>query len=296
MYGGSGFVGTRVLRTALASGMRVASVSRNGPPAALDSSLSEVEWIRADVEDPPALARSLEGADAVVSCIGAFGSNDFMRRINGDANASIVEAAAAAGVGRLAYISAATFRPVELVIPGYFEGKRIAEEAVTRHYGPAGAVLRPPAVYGTRDVGKYVKIPLGLIGVPLGSLFASAPMRSLANALGPLGDLMMPWVSVDDVAAAAVAHVLQSDDSGNGGGGSGRGGEATTDGSAGAAVVLDWKAIVGASSSLFSGLPPQATLFWDGGCPLCKTEIAYYKRIDVAQRVEWVDIYSHPER
>ena len=39
----------------------------------------------------------------------------------------------------------------------------------------------------------------------------------------------------------------------------------------------------------------RVTLFWDGGCPLCRKEIDYYKRIDVAGRVAWVDIDAHPE-
>ena len=40
----------------------------------------------------------------------------------------------------------------------------------------------------------------------------------------------------------------------------------------------------------------QVLLFWDGGCPLCTKEIAYYKRIDSAARVEWVDLDSTPKR
>jgi len=187
---------------------------------------------------------------------------------------------------------------VELVLPGYFEGKRIAEEAVSQHFGSAGAVLRPPAVHGTRDVGKYVKIPLGLVGVPLGALLSTSPMRQLAGMLGPVGDLMMPWVSVDDVAAAAVSHVMQSDDNEGGGGGGGGDGEdgKAAGGMAGPAVVVDWESITGAATKLFTALPPQVTLFWDGGCPLCTTEISYYKRIDAAQRVDWVDVHATPER
>ena len=31
-------------------------------------------------------------------------------------------------------------------------------------------------------------------------------------------------------------------------------------------------------------------MFYDGGCPLCKREVAHYKRLDSAARVSWVDI------
>ena len=35
------------------------------------------------------------------------------------------------------------------VIPGYFEGKRIAEAAVNQEFGADGAILQPGMVYGT---------------------------------------------------------------------------------------------------------------------------------------------------
>jgi predicted DCC family thiol-disulfide oxidoreductase YuxK len=39
----------------------------------------------------------------------------------------------------------------------------------------------------------------------------------------------------------------------------------------------------------------KATLFFDGGCPLCSREISHYQKIDHAQRVNWVDIHADPE-
>jgi predicted DCC family thiol-disulfide oxidoreductase YuxK len=36
----------------------------------------------------------------------------------------------------------------------------------------------------------------------------------------------------------------------------------------------------------------QLTVFYDGGCPLCRREIAHYRRVDAAGRVRWVDITS----
>ena len=143
------------------------------------------------------------------SLAGAFGSQEFMRRINGDANVSIAEEARDVGVKKMVYVSAQAFRPIEGLLHGYFGGKRAAEEAVSTHFGSDGAVLRPPAVYGTRVVSSSVSLPLGALGVPLTAFLETSPMRSLAAALPfSLGDFLSPWVSVDDVAGAAVAHVI----------------------------------------------------------------------------------------
>ncbi len=35
---------------------------------------------------------------------------------------------------------------------------------------------------------------------------------------------------------------------------------------------------------------PEIAVYFDGGCPMCATEIAYYQRLDTAQRVQWIDV------
>ena len=49
----------------------------------------------------------------MVSCLGGFGTNDAMRALNGEANAALAQAAAASGVKRFAYVSAAPSRLFE---------------------------------------------------------------------------------------------------------------------------------------------------------------------------------------
>ena len=38
----------------------------------------------------------------------------------------------------------------------------------------------------------------------------------------------------------------------------------------------------------------RATVFFDGGCPLCSREIAHYRRLDRDDRLHWVDITRQP--
>jgi predicted DCC family thiol-disulfide oxidoreductase YuxK len=40
----------------------------------------------------------------------------------------------------------------------------------------------------------------------------------------------------------------------------------------------------------------RPVLFYDGGCSLCRREIAHYRRLDRAGRVEWVDLYAEPDQ
>ena len=36
------------------------------------------------------------------------------------------------------------------------------------------------------------------------------------------------------------------------------------------------------------------TMFYDGSCPLCRREVAHYRRLDRAGRVNWLDIAADP--
>lgn len=36
--------------------------------------------------------------------------------------------------------------------------------------------------------------------------------------------------------------------------------------------------------------PLQTTMYYDGGCPLCRREVDHYRRLDRTGRVRWLDI------
>ena len=188
VIGGNGFVGTRVVKTALAQGMRVASLSRSGAPA--DAISPDVEWLTADaVAGGPPVREALAGCDAVISCLGAFGSNAFMHELNGGANAALAEIAAEAGVQRFAFVSASVIQPVAKAMAaagyeGYYEGKVKAEEAVTRIFGADGILLRCAADLITPKLNVCgLKTPYA----PMPFLFAHslrhvAPSKRLASS------------------------------------------------------------------------------------------------------------------
>lgn len=41
---------------------------------------------------------------------------------------------------------------------------------------------------------------------------------------------------------------------------------------------------------------PRLTVFYDGGCPLCRREIAFYRRRRGAGRIAWIDVSRTTER
>jgi nucleoside-diphosphate-sugar epimerase len=143
----------------------------------------------------------------VISTLGAFGSNAHMRRVCGDLNEAVFEAAAAAHIPRAVFISVHPFGFPAFVLPGYFGGKQAAEETLFRLFPTGGVALRPGFVYGTRHVGSAgLGLPLGAVGAPLeAALSALGPVAKTLAAIPLAGAAFVPPVSVDAVARAAVA-------------------------------------------------------------------------------------------
>ena len=216
VVGGDGFIGSRVCRelTRL-SGVSVLAVSRihDQPPswAASEPWAGNVKWVAADAlkDDYGPL---LEGATAVVSCLGTLGSADD-RTGNGDANARLSAAAKKAGAKRFVYIGVNSLvgEIGMSVLPEYFAGKAAADTAITADFGSHATIFRPTLVYGG-DVFNVnpPRVPAGYGGVIEG-LLSSPPLRFLAEAFSPVPAIkvaLLPPVYVDRMAAAVAVAAL----------------------------------------------------------------------------------------
>ncbi|XP_054818214.1 uncharacterized protein At1g32220, chloroplastic [Prosopis cineraria] len=200
VLGGNGFVGSHICREALDRGLSVASLSRSGRSSLHDSWANSVTWYQGNLLSTDSWKEALNGVTAVISCVGGFGSNSYMYKINGTANINAVRAASEQGVKRFVYISAADFGVVNFLLRGYYEGKRAAETEVLTRFPYGGVILRPGFIYGTRSVGRMM-IPLGAIGSPMEMILQHAGPLNRIPLVGPL---FTPPVNVTAVASVAV--------------------------------------------------------------------------------------------
>lgn len=217
IFGGNGYLGKRMVQAALAKGVDVLSVSRSGAPSdssSTDFSKSDatVSWLKGDLSAlSDSLREELGKCEGAISCVGAFGSNEFMEKVNGDANISAIEAAKTAGVLRYVYISTVENNLPEFVLKGYFNGKKRTEEAIIEHYGGNGSILRPGFIFGTRQVpigSATLNLPLWILGRPLQSILSISPMMALRDTVPFMKAILAPPLPVDWVAEVAVRAAL----------------------------------------------------------------------------------------
>lgn len=215
VFGGNGFVGQGMVKQALARGLDVISINRSGSPREFVTPRDisgTIEWVRGDIFHPEEWRDVLQEADGVISCVGAFGSNEFMEKINGDANILAIEESLKAKVPRFVYVSAVESNLPDFVLPGYFRGKRRAEAALHEKFGDNGIVLRPGFIHGTRTVPVPavgdLHLPLWVVGKPLETIFSASPFRFVRDNVPGMQALLAQPVSVEDLAKVGVASAV----------------------------------------------------------------------------------------
>jgi nucleoside-diphosphate-sugar epimerase len=143
--GGTGFVGSRLIDTALLSGHEIQALTRREQPHR-----DKVEWIRGDLDDRVALKRLVEDADAVIHVAGVISAPDEAGFEHGNVAGTLamLAAATAGGVRRFVHVSSLAAREPRLSL--YGASKARAEELVEGS-GLDWSIVRPPAVYGPGD-------------------------------------------------------------------------------------------------------------------------------------------------
>lgn len=153
IFGGSGFIGRYVVERLADQGAIVTVAVRDVEKAKFLRPLGQVGQVTpivANVRDAEALARAVEGADAVINLVGILhkqGRQTF-KSIHADAPAAIARAAAKAGVARLVHVSAIGADTDAL--SEYHRSKDAGEDAIRKNF-PTATILRPSIVFGQED-------------------------------------------------------------------------------------------------------------------------------------------------
>lgn len=214
VMGGTGFVGSRVVKSLVEQGASVTSVSASGM-APSDSWAQSVEWQKCDLTRGPReqLAKAIGSPDVVVSCVGAIGfDRQGLLLGNGVANVEAARAAKVAGAKRFVYVSVsddvtASRDWLPDFFAGYFDGKKDAEDAILEaNFDDGATFLRPSFIYGGDSFGLFPPRVNGAYGSAVEEILSSAPIVALANLLpGLLKVALRPPVSVEAVAGAAAS-------------------------------------------------------------------------------------------
>jgi NADH dehydrogenase len=153
VFGGSGFIGTHVVKQLAKRGKRIRVPMRRphlGHELRVLGDVGQVQLMQANVRFPESVERALEGATAVVNLVGLLfekGSQKF-DEVQAQGAETIAEAAAKAGVTRFVQVSAIGADPHGKA--HYARTKAAAEEGVRRHV-PTATVVRPSIVFGPED-------------------------------------------------------------------------------------------------------------------------------------------------
>lgn len=195
IYGGSGFVGRYIARRMAKAGWRVRVAVRRPNEALFVKTygvVGQVEPIMCNIRDDASVASALQGANAVVNCVGVLaetGKNTF-DAVQSEGAERIARIARAHGINHMVQISAIG---ADLDSDSNYARTKAEGEAGVLKHQPDAVVLRPSIVFGPEDEFFNRFAGMARIGPVL-------PVVGANTRFQP--------VYVDDVAQAAVMGVL----------------------------------------------------------------------------------------
>lgn len=184
LTGGTGFVGSHVIDTLCAAGIRPRVLVRDQASPRWIAG-RPVDWVEGSLESSEGLARLVEGAGTVVHLAGVLrgateedfmaGNRDGTARLltsvgSHSPEARLIHVSSQAAVGPADAEIGATVDVEPLPISAYGRSKAAAEDCV-RSSSIRWGILRPPAIYGPRDsdVFEFFRMASrGLLAAPSG--------------------------------------------------------------------------------------------------------------------------------
>ena len=198
--GATGFVGQALLDRAVAAGIPVRALARKPQPPR-----AGVEWIAGDLDDRPALTALLSGAEAVIHVAGVVNAPDpaAFEAANVKGTLNVIEASLAAGVQRLVHVSSLSAREPDLSAYG---ASKVRAEKLVRASGLDWTIVRPPGIYGPRDVDYFEMFRLAKWGI------MPVPPRDGRASIIHVDDLARLLLALVPGGEEVSHHVFEPDD------------------------------------------------------------------------------------
>jgi uncharacterized protein YbjT (DUF2867 family) len=149
VFGGDGFIGRYVCEALLKTGARLRVVSRDPRRAWFLQPLGTVgqlSALAADLGRPETIARTVEGADAVINLVGIFKGN--LEQIHVHGAGKLAAAAKAAGAQAFVHVSAIGS---DINSPSEYGRTKGQGEQAVRGGFPMATIIRPSIVFGPED-------------------------------------------------------------------------------------------------------------------------------------------------
>ncbi|HMJ93402.1 MAG TPA: NAD-dependent epimerase/dehydratase family protein [Allosphingosinicella sp.] len=191
--GGTGFVGSHLLRVALGQGYDVRALTRGWKPPE-----DEIAWVDGALDRPESLSKLTEGADAVIHVAGLINapSRDAFEAINVGGTTAMIDAARRSGVRRFIHISSLAAREPDLSDYGWSKAK---SERLVAASGLDWTIVRPPAVYGPGDretLELFKMARRGLFALPPRGRFSVIHVEDLCRLILTLLDEPDSWSEI----------------------------------------------------------------------------------------------------
>ena len=150
MFGGTGFLGRRIVEWLAGAGIDVRVGVRHPERATFHPGPGRIELMRADVSDEASVARAVEGAAWVVNTVGHYVEKRgaTFETIHGQGALSVARQAKRAGVERLIHVSGLG---ADLASDSPYVRARGIGERLVREAFENVTILRPSAIFGPDD-------------------------------------------------------------------------------------------------------------------------------------------------